>query len=307
MTTTSGLQVPARPAPVPAGDRLLAGGRATWRHCWAGPRRVRRRRPGGSPGSRGNSCWAGCSARRSGWTTPRARPTGRRRDPAAGLAGEPAGPDLAGTVGGQRSRGSRRLACRSRPVDQGRAPARDDHGPEASRLGTGVILLVAGDALRPGLPLLLTFTSRHLAAEMARTRDPEGFGRLDSLCETVPDSPVATRAIRRITAIMAAKGGLVADITAGDCLEALHLMNGMFDRGDGLPASSHRLPLRCPGERAHVRDPRAAHGRADDRPVRHRLPAGPRPAGGLPDGTPAIRRLRHLAEPRATTRIGVLA
>ena len=30
---------------------------------------------------------------------------------------------------------------------------------------------------------------------------------------------------------MAAKGGLVADITAGDCLEALHLMNGMFDRG----------------------------------------------------------------------------
>ena len=30
---------------------------------------------------------------------------------------------------------------------------------------------------------------------------------------------------------MAAKGGLVSDITAGDCLEALHLMNAMFQRG----------------------------------------------------------------------------
>ncbi len=97
---------------------------------------------------------------------------------------------------------------------------------------------------------------------MARTRDPEGFARLDSLCETVPDSPVATRAIRRITAIMAAKGGLVSDITVGDSLEALHLMNGMFDRGLGqervlLPADARhrRLPRRCPGEHAHVRDP----------------------------------------------------
>ena len=76
---------------------------------------------------------------------------------------------------------------------------------------------------------------------MARTRDPEGFARLENLCETVPDSPVATRAIRRITAIMAAKGGLVADITAGDCLEALHLMNGMFDRGSDKNAYFYQL------------------------------------------------------------------
>ncbi|MGH3196756.1 MAG: hypothetical protein ACRDNT_12645 [Streptosporangiaceae bacterium] len=116
-----------------------------------------------------------------------------------------------------------------------------DRGHEVARLGTGMILLVTGDAIRPGLPFLLTFTSRHLAAEMARTRDPEGFARLESLCGTVPDSPVATRAIRRITAIMAAKGGLVADITAGDCLEALHLMNGMFDRGSDKNAYFYQL------------------------------------------------------------------
>ena len=33
---------------------------------------------------------------------------------------------------------------------------------------------------------------------------------------------------------MAAKGGLVSDITVGDSLEALHLMNGMFDRGSDI-------------------------------------------------------------------------
>jgi integrase len=41
--------------------------------------------------------------------------------------------------------------------------------------------------------------------------------------------------------IMAAKGGLVADITAGDCLQALHLMNGMFDRGSDKNAYFYQL------------------------------------------------------------------
>ena len=113
---------------------------------------------------------------------------------------------------------------------KGGNPVIDDHGPEVSRLGTGMILLITGDVLRPGLPFLLAATSRHLAAEMARTRDPAGFARLEGLCETVPESAVATRAIRRITAIMAAKGGLVADITVGDCLEVLRLMSGIFQR-----------------------------------------------------------------------------
>jgi len=52
---------------------------------------------------------------------------------------------------------------------------------------------------------------------------------------------VATRAFRRITAIMAAKGGLVADITAGDCLEALYLMSGMFHRGSDRNAYFYQL------------------------------------------------------------------
>ena len=113
---------------------------------------------------------------------------------------------------------------------KGGNPVIDEHGPEVSRLGTGMILLITGGVFRPGLPFLLAATSRHLAAEMARTRDPAGFARLAALCETVPESAVATRAIRRITAIMAAKGGLVADITVGDCLEVLHLAGGIFQR-----------------------------------------------------------------------------
>jgi integrase len=110
-----------------------------------------------------------------------------------------------------------------------RNPARGDRW--ADPLGTGMILLVTGDVLRPGLPFLLTVVGRRLAEEMARTRDPEGFARLENLCETVADRSAAARALRRVTAIMAAKGGLVADITAGDCLEALRLMNEMFGRG----------------------------------------------------------------------------
>ena len=39
-------------------------------------------------------------------------------------------------------------------------------------------MLVTGDAIRPGLPFLLTFTSRHLAAEMAREDQHDDDGNL---------------------------------------------------------------------------------------------------------------------------------
>jgi integrase len=231
VTTASWLQAPARPAIVPLGERLLAGGQGDLaslldrfpprpaEKTWAATRQPREQLLGrllGPPFRMGNN--QSQANRKAGasqllaWLESLPGETWQERWAASGA---------------EEAADWRDLPAR---WIKGGHQAGDVRGPEVSRLGTGMILLVTGDVLRPGLPFLLTSTSRHLAAEMARTRDPEGFARLESLCDTVPDGPVATRAFRRITAIMAAKGGLVADITAGDCLEALHLVNSMFDR-----------------------------------------------------------------------------
>ena len=90
-------------------------------------------------------------------------------------------------------------------------------------LGRGVLPLICGDVIRPSLPwLLFPETPKNLAAEMARSRDPGGFAALAALARTDPAS-AATKdlAARRIAAVLAAKGGVIADITVGDCLELL--------------------------------------------------------------------------------------
>ena len=64
---------------------------------------------------------------------------------------------------------------------------------------------------------------------MARSRDPAGFAALAMLSRSDPAS-AATKdlAARRIAAILAAKGGTIAGIAAGDCLE---LLAGLADGG----------------------------------------------------------------------------
>jgi hypothetical protein len=61
---------------------------------------------------------------------------------------------------------------------------------------------------------------RGLAEELARSRDPAAFARLTAMCH---EGGLATQtgqtALTRIGLIMAAKGGTVADITVGDCLQ----------------------------------------------------------------------------------------
>ena len=90
-------------------------------------------------------------------------------------------------------------------------------------LGRGVLPLICGDVIRPSLSWLLTpETPKNLAAEMARSRDPGGFAALAALARTDPASaPTKDLAARRIAAILAAKGGTIAGITVGDCLELL--------------------------------------------------------------------------------------
>ena len=108
--------------------------------------------------------------------------------------------------------------------------------------------------------------------------------------------------------MMAAKGGMVGDITAGDCVEMAELLlgGGGLDTSVLLPAAARdgRIPRCCPidGPRRQRPGPGADHRRADDRPLRHRLPARPQRVGGLPAGTPTVAGL-HLPA-GAVVRVG---
>jgi hypothetical protein len=107
--------------------------------------------------------------------------------------------------------------------------------------GRAVLLLVCADVIRPSLGWLLApATPTGLSAEMARVRDPAGFAALAVICEADHVNSHTTQlALRRIAVILAAKGGLVADITIGDCLELLAIA------GDLLRSSDATSPYFC--------------------------------------------------------------
>ena len=73
---------------------------------------------------------------------------------------------------------------------------------------------------------------------MARTRDPAGIALLKKLRETsMVGKSTFGPAIERAALIMAAKGGLVSDITPGDCMELLDCCRQVF--ADGTRANRH--------------------------------------------------------------------
>jgi hypothetical protein len=168
-------------------------------------------------------------------------------------------------------------------------------------LGMGMVQLIGGDVLRPGLPwLLATISPTRVAEEMGRTRDPAGIAALRGLREagTVGKSTFVP-AVERVALIMAAKGGLVADITPGDCIELLDCCRRVFP--DGSRGNRHSpffyqllqsagifppaAPATVPDDQRQ--DRRAAERRAARRALRPGLPTGPRPARGLPARAPA--------------------
>ena len=88
-------------------------------------------------------------------------------------------------------------------------------------LGSGLLLFICSDVVRPSVGWLLTSpTPRRMAGSLARARDVEGFAKLgrvlDEAAVSVDTSGPATS---RVAAIVAAKGGGVCDITVGDCLD----------------------------------------------------------------------------------------
>jgi hypothetical protein len=102
-------------------------------------------------------------------------------------------------------------------------------------------VLICGDVIRPRLEWLLSCRSapRMLAVEMAQTRDAATFAELAEACDRGGvGGQTGQTALNRIAFIMAAKGGLVTDITVGDCAELLAVTAQGGARGDAHVRSS---------------------------------------------------------------------
>jgi integrase len=97
-------------------------------------------------------------------------------------------------------------------------------------LGLGMAQLIGADVIRPGLGwLMATSSPLRIANEMGRARDPAGLARLrDFLRAGAVGEATAAPAIEKAALIMAAKGGLVAGITVGDCLELVRTSRQVF-------------------------------------------------------------------------------
>ncbi len=98
-----------------------------------------------------------------------------------------------------------------------------DRAKPLPHLTSGLLVLICADVIRPSLEWLLRFApARHnLAPEMARTRDPAVFAELSALCEGRVGLQCQQRARTNVAIIMAVKGGNVAAVRVGDCLELL--------------------------------------------------------------------------------------
>lgn len=86
---------------------------------------------------------------------------------------------------------------------------------------TAMRVMLTGQVLRPGYSWLLRYRPSVLLEEARDRLDPAGFARLRAHCEATGrcNPQDRTEALNRITWILLSKGGLIRDITVGDCIE----------------------------------------------------------------------------------------
>ena len=108
-----------------------------------------------------------------------------------------------------------------------RVPARGHHREE---LCTGLVRLVAGQVLRPGYRWLLRQRQALMLSEARAAIDPDGFGNLE--VQAHPAIGWArSDAMNKLTWMVICKGGLVSDITVGDCIELTAALQEHHFRG----------------------------------------------------------------------------
>lgn len=106
----------------------------------------------------------------------------------------------------------------------GRSSLQAVSGGQLPHLSPGLLVLICADVIRPSLGWLVRFAParRNLAAEMARTRDRPTFAELAESCTRARVGlQSGQQALTRIAVVMAAKGGSVAEVRVGDCIELL--------------------------------------------------------------------------------------
>ena len=110
------------------------------------------------------------------------------------------------------------------PIAWQQARGRESRGLRAELSGA-LVVVICGDLVRPSLSCLVAGAAGKgsLTRNLARTRDPQGFARLRQLCDADPhvSAVAASLTLRRSAEIIAAKGGMLADITVGDALELM--------------------------------------------------------------------------------------
>lgn len=92
-------------------------------------------------------------------------------------------------------------------------------------LSGALVVAICGDLVRPSLGCLVAGAAGKgsLTRNLARHRDPQGFERLRQLCAADPhlSDMAVSLTLRRSAEIIAAKGGVLADIIVGDALELM--------------------------------------------------------------------------------------
>ena len=127
------------------------------------------------------------------------------------------------------------------------------NGHDASRhpktMTRALLMAISADIIRPSLSWLITSAAGRgsLVNDLAAGRDGEGFTALRALCHAHPNlnTNASRRTAYRAGLIMAAKGGAVADINAGDVLELLDAEAAAGQRSAGgaalLYSSLHQM------------------------------------------------------------------
>ncbi|HUH71717.1 MAG TPA: site-specific integrase [Mycobacterium sp.] len=131
-------------------------------------------------------------------------------------------------------------AWRQVPIAWQRARGRESRWLRAELSGA-LVVAICGDLLRPSLRCLVAGAAGKgsLTRNLARIRDPQGFTRLRALCDADPhvSGYAASLTLRRSAEIVAAKGGVLADITVGDALELMDREVEIF----ACPTKDHKV------------------------------------------------------------------
>jgi hypothetical protein len=131
---------------------------------------------------------------------------------------------------------------------RGRAPARRHHRDE---LCCGLELLVAGQVIRPGYARLLQQRQALMLAEARTAIDPDGFQRLQPLAEHAAGW-AKSDALTKLAWIVIRKGGLVSDITVGDCVELTAATSPPPTTSARTSTPARRRTTTCPERRHHA-------------------------------------------------------